>query len=53
MLGFVAADGRPLVAPVWFVLDMGQDDGKLVFNTHRHSSKGRALSRDSRVVICV
>ena len=49
MLGFVAADGRPLVAPVWFVVDNGQ----LVFNTHRHSSKGRALDRDSRVVVCV
>jgi PPOX class probable F420-dependent enzyme len=49
MLGFVAADGRPLVAPVWFVVDNGQ----LVFNTHRHSSKGLALDRDSRVVVCV
>ena len=49
MLGFVAADGRPLVAPVWFVVDNGQ----LVFNTQRHSSKGRALARDSRVVVCV
>jgi PPOX class probable F420-dependent enzyme len=49
MLGYVAADGRPLVAPVWFVVD----DGQLVFNTDRNSSKGRALARDSRVVICV
>jgi PPOX class probable F420-dependent enzyme len=48
MLGFLAADGRPLVAPVWFVVD----DGQLVFTTHRHSSKGRALERDSRVVLC-
>ena len=24
MLGYVAADGRPLVAPVWFVVDLGQ-----------------------------
>jgi PPOX class probable F420-dependent enzyme len=48
MLGFVASDGRPLVAPVWFVVD----DGQLVFTTHRHSSKGRALERDSRVVLC-
>jgi PPOX class probable F420-dependent enzyme len=53
MLGYVAADGRPLVAPVWFVLDMEQDDGQLVFNTGRDTSKGRALVRDSRVVICV
>ncbi len=53
MLGYVAADGRPLVTPVWFVLDMGQDDVHLVFNTGRDTSKGRALARDSRVAICV
>ena len=49
MLGFVAGDGRPLVAPVWFVVD----DGQLAFNTGRDTSKGRALARDSRVVISV
>lgn len=49
MLGYVAADGRPLVAPVWFVLDGDQ----LAFTTGRDTSKGRALARDSRVVICV
>jgi PPOX class probable F420-dependent enzyme len=49
MLGFVAADGRPLVVPVWFVVD----DGQLVFTTPRDTAKGRALSRDSRVTICV
>jgi PPOX class probable F420-dependent enzyme len=49
MLGFLASDGRPLVAPVWFIVD----NGELVFNTERASAKGRALARDSRVVICV
>jgi PPOX class probable F420-dependent enzyme len=49
MLGFVASDGRPLVAPVWFVVD----NGELVFNTGRGTSKGRAIARDSRVVVCV
>jgi PPOX class probable F420-dependent enzyme len=49
MFGYLAADGRPLVAPVWFVVD----DGKLVFTTGRDTSKGRALARDPRVVICV
>jgi PPOX class probable F420-dependent enzyme len=49
MLGFLASDGRPLVAPVWFIVD----NGELVFNTARASAKGRALARDSRVVICV
>lgn len=48
-LGYLAADGRPLVAPVWFVVD-GQ---QLVFNTGRDTAKGRALSRDPRVVVCV
>lgn len=49
MLGYVATDGRPLVTPVWFVVDEGQ----LAFNTGRDTSKGRAIARDSRVVICV
>src|SRR5437879_436575 len=49
MLGFVAADGRPLVAPVLFIVD----DSELVFTTGRDTAKGRALKRDSRVVVCV
>lgn len=49
MLGYVAKDGRPLVAPVWFVVDNDQ----LVFNTGKDTAKGRALARDPRVVICV
>ncbi len=48
-LGYVAADGRPLVAPVWFIVEGNQ----LVFNTGKHAAKGRALSRDPRVVVCV
>ncbi len=48
-LGFVAADGRPLVAPVWFIVD-GQ---QLVFNTGKDTAKGRALYRDPRVVLCI
>ncbi len=49
MLGYAAADGRPLVAPVWIVVE----DGQVVFNTGRDTSKGRALARDPRVVVCV
>lgn len=49
MLGYLASDGRPLVAPVWFVVD-GQ---QLVFNTGKETAKGRALARDPRVVLCV
>ncbi len=48
-LGYVAADGRPLAAPVWFVVE----DHQLVFNTHEDTAKARALARDPRVVICV
>ena len=48
-LGFIAADGRPLVAPIWFVV---QDD-ELWFNTGGGTAKGRAIARDPRLVICV
>ncbi|MEV0703100.1 PPOX class F420-dependent oxidoreductase [Saccharopolyspora sp. NPDC050389] len=48
ILGFTASDGRPLVAPVWFVLD-GDD---VVFNTSKDTAKGRAIVRDPRVVLC-
>lgn len=48
-VGFLAADGRPLVAPIWFVVE----DGQVVFNTARDSAKGKALARDPRVVMCV
>lgn len=49
MLGYLASDGRPLVAPVWFVVE----DGRLVFNTGRDTAKGRALARDPRVALGV
>ncbi|QGK69415.1 TIGR03618 family F420-dependent PPOX class oxidoreductase [Allosaccharopolyspora coralli] len=49
MVGFAARDGRPLVAPVWFVLD----DEDVVFNTGRDTAKGRALARDPRLSLCV
>jgi PPOX class probable F420-dependent enzyme len=48
-LSYLAADGRALVAPVWFVLE----GDRLVFNTGKDSAKGRALARDPRVAICV
>jgi PPOX class probable F420-dependent enzyme len=48
-LGYLAASGRPLVAPVWFVVE----DGSLVFNTNKDTAKGRALARDPRVSLCV
>ncbi|MGB3481033.1 MAG: PPOX class F420-dependent oxidoreductase [Mycobacterium sp.] len=49
MLGYLASDGRPLVAPVWFLAD---GDG-VVFNTAAGSAKGKALRRDPRVTITV
>ena len=48
-LSYTAKDGRPLVVPVWFVLE----DGALVFNTGAETAKGRALRRDPRAAICV
>jgi PPOX class probable F420-dependent enzyme len=58
-LGFVAADGRPLVAPVWFVVhrdDVQEDDAQgdeIWFNTARDTAKGKAIRRDPRLVLCV
>ena len=48
-LATTRADGRPHVAPVWFLLD-GND---LVFNTGRDTAKGTSLLRDGRVALCV
>ena len=48
-LGFVANDGRPLVAPIWFVVE----DDTLIFNTGSATAKGKAIARDPRLVICV
>jgi PPOX class probable F420-dependent enzyme len=48
-LATVRADGRPHIAPIWFVLD-GDD---LVFNTAKDSVKGRNLARDPRASLCV
>jgi PPOX class probable F420-dependent enzyme len=47
--GFTAADGRPLIAPVWYFVE----NGEIVFNTGADSAKGRAIARDPRVVLCV
>ena len=48
-LATVRADGRPHVAPIWFVLD-GED---LLFNTWHSSVKGRNLVRDGRIALTV
>ena len=48
-LAYTGADGRPLVAPIWFVIE----DGCVVFNTGKDTAKGRALARDPRACLCV
>ena len=48
-LSYLAASGRPLVAPIWFI----GEDGSIVFNTGQDTAKGRSLARDPRVSLCV
>jgi PPOX class probable F420-dependent enzyme len=48
-LAWVGRDGRPHVAPIWFVLD-GDD---LIFNTHESSGKAKALRREGRASLVV
>jgi PPOX class probable F420-dependent enzyme len=52
-LGFVAADGRALVAPVWFMVEGPDEAPELVFNTGKKTAKGRAVARDPRLTLCV
>ena len=47
-LAIVRSDGRPHVAPIWFVLD----DDVVVFTTGADTVKGRAMLRDPRVSLC-
>jgi PPOX class probable F420-dependent enzyme len=48
-LAYAGPDGRPLVAPIWFIVE----DDILVFNTGKGTAKGRALARDPRATLCV
>jgi PPOX class probable F420-dependent enzyme len=48
-VAYTSRDGRPLVAPVWFMIE----DGAIVFNTGKDTVKGRALARDPRMTVCV
>ena len=52
-LGFVAADGRALVAPVWFMVEGPDEAPELVFSTGKNTAKGRAVVRDPRLTLCV
>jgi PPOX class probable F420-dependent enzyme len=49
-LATVRADGRPHVAPVWYVVD---DDGSLLFNTGESTVKGKNLRRTGQAAVCV
>jgi PPOX class probable F420-dependent enzyme len=48
-LSYLAASGRPLVTPIWFIVE----DDSIVFNTGKDTAKGRSLARDPRVSLCV
>ena len=48
-VAWVASDGAPHVAPIWFVID-GDD---IVFNTGADTGKGRALARQGRASLVV
>jgi PPOX class probable F420-dependent enzyme len=48
-LGYLSPSGRPLVAPVWFVVE----GDHLVFNTGKATVKGRALTKDPRTTLTV
>ncbi len=48
-LATVRADGRPHVAPIWFVID-GDD---LLFMTNESTVKGQSLRRDPRAALTV
>ncbi len=46
---YLSPAGRPLVAPVWFLVE-GED---LLFNTGKDTIKGQYLTRDRHVTLCV
>jgi PPOX class probable F420-dependent enzyme len=48
-LATVRVDGRPHVAPIWFVLD----GDAVVFNTGAATVKGKNIRHDPRVTLCV
>lgn len=48
-LAWVAGDGRPLGAPIWFLVE----DDQIILNTGADTAKGRAVRRDPRVAMIV
>ncbi|HEV2528900.1 MAG TPA: PPOX class F420-dependent oxidoreductase [Thermomicrobiales bacterium] len=55
-LATVRADGRPHIAPIWFVLDESADNEwgfDVILNTGVQTVKGRNLRRDGQVALTV
>jgi hypothetical protein len=54
-LATTRADGRPHVAPIWFVLDEDGDSDtiKLMFNTWHTTVKAKNIRREPRVALTV
>ena len=50
ILGTTRRDGRPHLAPVWYVVD---DDGAICFNTGADTVKGRILARTGWAALTV
>ncbi|MBW4715538.1 PPOX class F420-dependent oxidoreductase [Saccharothrix obliqua] len=48
-LAVVRKDGSPHVSPVWLDLD----GSTVVFTTHLDSVKGRSITRDGRISLCL
>ena len=48
-VAWVASDGRPHVAPIWFIVE----DGDILFATSAEAGKARAMRRDARVSLVV
>ena len=48
-VAWVASDGRPHVAPIWFIVE----DGDILFATSAEAGKSRALRRDPRISLVV
>jgi hypothetical protein len=49
-LATARADGRPHVAPIWFVVEA---DGSILFNTGQATVKGANLRRSGQAALCV
>ena len=48
-VAWVASDGRPHVAPIWFIVE----DGEILFNTAAGTGKARAMQRNPSISLVV